>query len=133
MYKAAQNEINDGKEEKVHFAEEENHANNDEAAMSGLNKALIDQHREVNGKPKLTHDQWLRLKEHQRNLRKALISEAKRDLFEKLVQKQAELEIENEERHKRMLEWEENKLIGLERKLDIEKRKNRDEKLKNET
>lgn len=133
MYKAAQNEINDGKEEKVHFAEEENHGNNDEAAMSGLNKALIDQHREVNGKPKLTHDQWLRLKEHQRNLRKALISEAKRDLFEKLVQKQAELEIENEERHKRMLEWEENKLIGLERKLDIEKRKNRDEKLKKET
>jgi hypothetical protein len=116
----------------VHFAEDERHGN-DEAAMSGLNKALIDQHREVNGKPKLTHDQWLRLKEHQRNLRKALISEAKRDLFEKLVQKQAELEIENEERHKRMLEWEENKLIGLERKLDIEKRKNRDEKLKKET
>jgi hypothetical protein len=132
LYKAAQNEINDGKEEKVHFAEDEHHGN-DEAAMSGLNKALIDQHREVNGKPKLTHDQWLRLKEHQRNLRKALISEAKRDLFEKLVQKQAELEIENEERHKRMLEWEENKLIGLERKLDIEKRKNRDEKLKKET
>ena len=54
-------------------------------------------------------------------------------MFEKLVQKQAELEIENEERHKRMLEWEENKLVAIERKLDIEKRKNRDEKLKKET
>ena len=40
LYKAAQNEINDGKEEKVHFAPEMNER--DEAAMSGLNKALID-------------------------------------------------------------------------------------------
>lgn len=100
--------------------------------MSGLNKAIIDQHREVAGKPKLTHDQWLRLKEHQCNLRIALIAEAKRDLFEKLVQKQAEIEIQNEERHKKMLAWEERKLFGDALKLEEEKRKHQRGKLEKE-
>ena len=49
--------------------------------------------------------------------------EAKRDLIEKLLQKQAGLEIENEERHKRMLAWEERKLFSDAIKLEDEKRK----------
>jgi len=32
-----------------------------------------------------------------------------------------------------MLEWEENKLVGMERKIDVEKRKNREERLEKET
>jgi hypothetical protein len=40
-----------------------------------------------------------------------LIHEAKRDLYEKLVQKQAEQDKKNQERAARMYEWEEKKLV----------------------
>ncbi len=33
----------------------------------------------------VSHDQWLRTKEHQERLRKVLVWEAKKDLYEKMV------------------------------------------------
>jgi len=105
----------------------------DHDGMSPLNKAIIDQHREQNGEAKLSHDQWLRLKEHQRRLRKALILEAKRDLFEKLAQKQASIEIENESRLRRMYAWEEKKLLGEAINKEEEMRKKEREHLQKET
>lgn len=101
--------------------------------MSPLNKAIIDQQREANGQAKLSHDQWLRLKEHQRRLRKALILEAKRDLFEKLAQKQVTIEIENEGRVRRMYAWEEKKLLSEAIKKEEEMRKREREHLQKET
>ena len=62
--------------------------------MSPLNNAIIQQTKEK-GQGSLTHDQWMRQKEHQAKLRKALILEAKKDLFEKLAQKQFMIEQEN--------------------------------------
>lgn len=46
-------------------------------------------------KNKEAYEQWYRCKEHQANLREVLIIEAKRDLYEKLAQKQAELDMQN--------------------------------------
>ena len=59
----------------------------------------------------LGHDQWLRTKEHQERLRKVLVYEAKKDLFEKMIMEQAALDKENQERAHRMYEWEEAKLV----------------------
>jgi len=40
-----------------------------------------------------------------------LILEAKRDLYEKLLREQAELDIKNENRLREMYEWEERKIV----------------------
>ena len=40
-----------------------------------------------------------------------MVHEAKRDLYEKLVQKQSEQDKKNQERATRMYEWEEKKLV----------------------
>lgn len=60
---------------------------------------------------KISHEEWVRCKEHQQNLREVLVHEAKRDLYEKLVQKQSEQDKKNQERAARMYEWEEKKLV----------------------
>ena len=44
---------------------------------------------------KCSHDMWLRIKEHQERLKKVLVLEAKKDLYERLVAEQAELDQEN--------------------------------------
>lgn len=44
-------------------------------------------------------------------MREVLIHEAKRDLYEKLLMKQAEQDERNQERARRMYEWEERKLV----------------------
>ena len=49
---------------------------------------------------------WLRVKEHQEKLRKALVREAKKDLYERLVAEQAELDRQNQQRAHFMYEWE---------------------------
>jgi len=36
---------------------------------------------------KISHEEWVRCKEHQQNLRAVLVHEAKRDLYEKLIEK----------------------------------------------
>ena len=61
----------------------------------------------------LGHDQWLRTKEHQERLRKVLVYEAKKDLFERMIMEQAALDKENQERAHRMYEWEEGKLVTV--------------------
>ena len=36
-------------------------------------------------KSQVSHEYWLRIKEHQERLRKVLVYEAKKDLFEKMI------------------------------------------------
>ena len=38
------------------------------------------------------YESWVRTKDHQEKLKKSLVWEAKKDMYEKLVQKQAELD-----------------------------------------
>ena len=56
--------------------------------MGNIDKSMLDMHRhdeqEV-AKLQVSHDYWLRIKEHQERLRKVLVFEAKRDLFEKMI------------------------------------------------
>ena len=59
----------------------------------------------------VSHDQWLRIKEYQERLRKVLVFEAKKDLFEKMIMEQAALDQENQKRAHAMYEWEERKLV----------------------
>jgi len=46
----------------------------------------------------VTHEEWIRSKEHQQSLREVLIHEAKRDTYEKLMMKQAEQDEKNQRR-----------------------------------
>ena len=46
-------------------------------------------------KAQVNHDTWLRIKEHQERLKKVLLFEAKKDLFEKMIMEQAALDKEN--------------------------------------
>lgn len=71
------------------------------------NQALI-AHAKLH-KKKVTHEEWIRSKEHQQSLREVLIHEAKRDTYEKLMMKQAEQDEKNQRRQQQMFEWEVNK------------------------
>jgi hypothetical protein len=66
--------------------------------MGQQDKSALDLHRlneiEV-AKAQVNHDTWLRIKEHQERLRKVLLYEAKKDLFEKMILEQAALDKEN--------------------------------------
>lgn len=83
--------------------------------MGNIDKSMLDMHRQEEqevAKVQVNHDYWLRIKEHQERLRKVLVFEAKRDLFEKMIMEQAALDKENQERAHRMYEWEEQKLVS---------------------
>lgn len=54
---------------------------------------------------------WLRVKEHQERLKKVLVREAKKDLYERLIAEQAELDKMNQLRIHNLCEWEENKIV----------------------
>ena len=101
------------KEAHVRFAEDENGG-----PIDAQNQALIQQAK--THKKKITHEEWIRSKEHQNTLREVLILEAKRDLYEKLMLKQAQQDEENERRAKAMYAWEENK--NLQEALEKEKK-----------
>ena len=73
----------------VRFEDDQNQEN----VIDNQGRALIAQSR-VHSK-KISHEEWVRCKEHQQNLRDVLVHEAKRDLYEKLVQKQAEQDKKN--------------------------------------
>ena len=78
----------------MHF--EENPAN--ESKMGQVDKSVLEMHRQGEheiAKAQVAHDQWLRIKEHQERLRKVLVWEAKKDLFEKMIMEQAALDKEN--------------------------------------
>jgi len=47
---------------------------------------------------KISHEEWVRRKDHETQLRQKLIIEAKRDLLETLVQKQEEEALRMQER-----------------------------------
>jgi hypothetical protein len=89
LYKAADHEHRQA----VRF---ENVAEGGDRVMDDQNRALIQQ--AVEGRHKISHEEWIRCKEHQQSLREVLIQEAKRDLYEKLVRKQAELDQRNQDR-----------------------------------
>ena len=48
---------------------------------------MIGQHTKgnQNNSKKMSHDMWLRVKDHSEKLRKLLVREAKKDLYERLV------------------------------------------------
>ena len=102
--------------------------------MGGIDRAVLDMHTQNNvaTRNQLNHDMWTRVKEHQERLRKALVFEAKKDLYEKLVQEQAYLDKENQDRAHRMYEWEERKLVAEALKKQEELRKKEHERLEKE-
>ena len=57
--------------------------------MGELNRGLIDAHtlQGSSAKRDLNHEMWVRQKEHQEQLKRRLVYEAKKDLYEKLVKK----------------------------------------------
>ena len=93
---------------------------------------MLDLHRKEEAqlaKAQINHDHWLRIKEHQERLRKVLVFEAKKDLFEKMILEQAALDKENQERAHRMFEWEERKLVTEALKKQQELREKETERL----
>lgn len=58
---------------------------------------------------KVSHEEWVRRKNHETKLRSNLILEAKRDLLETLVHKQEEEAIRMQQRSRKMYEWENRK------------------------
>ena len=60
---------------------------------------------------KISHEEWVRRKDHEIKLRQKLIIEAKRDLLETLVHKQEEEAMRMQERSHQMFEWENKKIM----------------------
>ena len=58
---------------------------------------------------KISHEEWVRKKDHETQLRAKLIIEAKRDLLETLLIKQEESAVTMQERAHAMFEWENRK------------------------
>ena len=102
--------------------------------MEGQDRAEIEMHtkNEAPMRNQLNHEMWNRIKEHQEKLRKVLIKEAKKDIYEKLIQEQAVLDQENQQRAQRMYEWEERKLVTEALKRQEELRKKQHERLEKE-
>jgi hypothetical protein len=72
----------------------------------------------------ISHEQWVRRKDHERTLRSKLIIEAKRDLLETLVQKQEEEAMRMHERSRQMLEWDNKKRMHIHHKKLVEMQSN---------
>ncbi len=62
----------------------------------------------------LSHEEWVRRKDHETELKKKLILEAQKDLKESMLNKQSEDEMRKEQRRIEMIEWEENKRQEIE-------------------
>jgi hypothetical protein len=78
----------------------------------------------------VTHEEWMRKKEHQIKLKDQLIKEAKRDILEQVRRRQAEEQLIKQEKQMRMSEWEERKRQEDEQKRIEGYRKAEDERLK---
>lgn len=103
--------------------------------MGQVDQSILQMHRSNENevaKAQVSHDYWLRIKEHQERLRKVLVYEAKKDLFEKMIMEQAALDKENQERSHRMYEWEEGKLVQEALKKQAELREKETERLQKE-
>ena len=57
----------------------------------------------------VTHEEWMRRKEHQTKLKEQLVREAKKDILEQIRHHQAEEKQRREEKHHLMMQWEERK------------------------
>jgi len=61
----------------------------------------------------ISHEAWVRRKDHETQLRQKLIIEAKRDLLETLVQKQEEEALRMQDRSHQMFEWDNKKRMNI--------------------
>lgn len=122
LYKAADIEH----DAKVRFDEAE--GSGAENVMDQQNRALIQQSKDH--KRKITHEEWIRCKEHQASLREVLLHEAKRDLYEKLLAAQAKQDEKNQLRARTMFEWEERKMLRQHLDREEELKRKEHERLK---
>ena len=107
----------------------------DQSKLGPVDKSVLDLHTKHEQdviKAQVSHDQWLRIKEHQERLRKVLVFEAKKDLLEKMIMEQAALDKENQERAHMMFEWEERKLVTEALKKQQQLREKEQERLQKE-
>eukprot|EP00347_Sterkiella_histriomuscorum_P011660 403371604 len=65
----------------------------------------------------VSHEEWMRRKLHEKQLKEQLIIEAKKDLLEQLRIKQQEEQLKREEKQLRLMQWEERKRQEEEVKL----------------
>lgn len=79
---------------------------------------------------RITHEEWVRMKDHLIQLREKLVIEAKRDLLETLVRKQEEEAIKMQERSHKMFDWESRKRMEQHHKKLVKLQKEEKEKLK---
>ena len=78
----------------------------------------------------VSHEEWMRKKEHSIKLKEALIVEAKKDILEQVRRHQQEEHIRKQEKHVLMLNWEERKRQEDEYRKMEQYRKAEDERLK---
>jgi hypothetical protein len=64
----------------------------------------------------ISHEEWMRRKEHETKLKEQLIREEKRDVLEEVRKAQAAEEVRRQEKHHRMMEWEDQKRLEEERR-----------------
>lgn len=67
----------------------------EQSALGHQDQTQLNAMQEADAAKKCSHDMWLRVKEHQERLKSVLVLEAKKDLYERLVAEQAELDQEN--------------------------------------
>ncbi|CDW72040.1 UNKNOWN [Stylonychia lemnae] len=77
----------------------------------------------------VSHEEWMRRKQHEVQLKEQLIIEAKKDMLEQLRRKQAEEQLKREEKELALMQWEERKRQEEDLKKQEQMLKERDEKL----
>ncbi len=81
----------------------------------------------------ISHEEWMRRKEHETKLKEQLIREEKRDVLEEVRKAQAAEEVRRQEKHHRMMEWEDQKRLEEERKRYEKYQKEELERLRKHT
>ena len=76
-----------------------------------------------------THEEWMRRKEHEAQLRDQLIIEAKKDMLEQLRRKQAEEELKRQEKELILMQWQERKRVEEDQKKFEQMRKEERDRL----
>jgi hypothetical protein len=77
----------------------------------------------------VSHEEWMRKKEHSVKLKEQLIKEAKRDILEQVRRHQAMEELRHQQKQMALLEWEERKRQDEEMKKMEKYRKEEDDRL----
>ena len=81
----------------------------------------------------ISHEEWMRRKEHETKLKEQLIKEEKRDVLEEVRKAQAAEEVRRQEKHHRMMEWEDQKRLEEERRRYEKYQKEELERLRKHT